>query len=175
MPALPIDHSATTDAADGARLPPVLMRWLPTTFQRAQRYAVQRTAIPDGYRATRCPLAPALQARAARRGETPAPAWLHHQPRDNPPLGAPRSRRSSPISLAACGGIGAAPAARHDGSPRVVSQSHPLARWSNGDPSSRSISEQPNRTITSAVETAVLPDAVVRELRFGIALLYSAR
>ncbi|RLT39992.1 MAG: DDE domain-containing protein [Chloroflexi bacterium] len=58
--------------------------------------------------------------------------------------------------------IGAASVACDDRSPRGVSEGHSLDLRSEGDLSPRSVFEQPDRTVASAVETAVLPDAGLR-------------
>lgn len=95
----PIDRGLSAKAADGARIPKVRVRRLPSPLHRTDRHAVQRSAVPDRYRAARRALAAALQARPAGCVGTPAPAWLHHQPRDDPRLGVPLraadQRRSS--------------------------------------------------------------------------------
>ncbi len=67
----------------------------------------------------------------------------------------------------------------HHGSyPRAIrwrSAGDPLDLWSKGNSSTRSVSEQPDGTIASSAETAVLPDAGVRELRISVPVLYSVR
>ena len=76
-------------APHGARLPQVQLSLLSTALQRTNRHPVQRSPVPDGYRAARRALASALQAQLPRRGRTAPRQRLRGHPRDDPELRVP--------------------------------------------------------------------------------------
>ena len=98
-PHLRIDSGGSAEAADGARLLPILVRQPPSPLQRTDGDTVQRAAVSDRHRAPRRLVAPALQAQAAGRCRVARATRQQHLVRDSPRLGVPHhaaDKRSTP-------------------------------------------------------------------------------
>ena len=77
LSALPLDCDDQAQASHDARLPAIQLSRVWTALQRADRHALQRSPVPDGPRAARRAVAPAVQAQLPGRRRTAPRARLH--------------------------------------------------------------------------------------------------